>query len=756
MLRYLQNQYAVMTMRSALFALSLCLASHAATAQLTPIHDVQGSGATSPLTGQAVTVRGIVTAIKFNNGFFIQEPDALVDADPATSEGIFVFTSVAPPTNAVVGNLVQVTGTVAEFLPSTDPLSRSVTQLVLPTVVLLSTGNPLPAPIVLTTASLNPLGGLDQLERFEGMRVSIPSMTVVSPSEGTITESSATATTTGVFHGVITGAARAFREPGLDPPTIPIPLGSTPPIFDGNPEGIQVRSRGQTGTNAIEVPVGALVTGLVGVLDYVPRRYALLPDPGSGTVAGGAILRAVSAPFAEEVTIASVSLGRFFDEVNDSNGAVTLTAAGFDKRLNKASIAISDFLRAPDIVAVQEAENLRVLGLLADRINATSALAPQYVPYLIQGNDVGSLNLGFLVSTRTISPGVPRVDVVELVQRSKNTVLNNPDSSTSLLHDRPPLLLRVNVNRAPGLSWPVTVLNLHLRSRNGLDDTTPGSSGWPTEGDRVRSKRQKQAEDVATIIQARQLANANENIVVTGDFNAYEFNDGHAHLLGVISGSAAPGAETLVNETASPVTPPLQNLSLNVPSIERYNRTDRGNAELATHTLASARALQTTIAHRVEFARLNADFQASSYGVPGSAERFASQDPSVAYFLPKRFATLNVDDSGVNTRYRALSDGLAILRYLRAERGASLAAAAASDAARGTSDSIAAYLDALGMMLDVDGNGVKDDATDGLLILRFLLGIRDASLIANALASSPPATRTTAVEIVDYLNAMTP
>ena len=63
---------------------------------LTPIHDIQGAGASSPIVGSSVTTRGIVTGRK-SNGFFMQEPDATVDADPLTSEGIFVFTSSAPP-----------------------------------------------------------------------------------------------------------------------------------------------------------------------------------------------------------------------------------------------------------------------------------------------------------------------------------------------------------------------------------------------------------------------------------------------------------------------------------------------------------------------------------------------------------------------------------------------------------------------------------------------------------------------------------
>ena len=58
-------------------------------------HDVQSALDESPLVGQIVAVRGIVTAKRFNNGFFIQAPDdvAALEANPMTSEGIFVFTS---------------------------------------------------------------------------------------------------------------------------------------------------------------------------------------------------------------------------------------------------------------------------------------------------------------------------------------------------------------------------------------------------------------------------------------------------------------------------------------------------------------------------------------------------------------------------------------------------------------------------------------------------------------------------------------
>ena len=43
------------------------------------IHDIQGPGDTSPFAGQVVTTEGVVTARRFNNGFFVQTRDDAVD-----------------------------------------------------------------------------------------------------------------------------------------------------------------------------------------------------------------------------------------------------------------------------------------------------------------------------------------------------------------------------------------------------------------------------------------------------------------------------------------------------------------------------------------------------------------------------------------------------------------------------------------------------------------------------------------------------
>ncbi|MGB8509205.1 MAG: lamin tail domain-containing protein, partial [Pyrinomonadaceae bacterium] len=79
---------------------------------LTGICQIQGSAATSPVAGTSASTRGIVTGIKLgtSGGFYIE--DDACDADPNTSNGVFVFTGATVPAGAVVGNNVQATGTV--------------------------------------------------------------------------------------------------------------------------------------------------------------------------------------------------------------------------------------------------------------------------------------------------------------------------------------------------------------------------------------------------------------------------------------------------------------------------------------------------------------------------------------------------------------------------------------------------------------------------------------------------------------------
>ena len=111
------------------------------------VAQIQGASHISPLKGMLVNgVAGIVTATT-STGFYLQS--ATPDSDPATSEGVFVFTRTAP--SVAVGDVVEVAGTVTEFRPggSGGNDNLTTTEITGPTVSITASGQALPDPVII-------------------------------------------------------------------------------------------------------------------------------------------------------------------------------------------------------------------------------------------------------------------------------------------------------------------------------------------------------------------------------------------------------------------------------------------------------------------------------------------------------------------------------------------------------------------------------------------------------------------------------
>lgn len=611
---------------------------------LVPISQVQGNGQLSPFDGQEVVVEGIVTGRK-NNGFFLQTADGADDGDDATSEGIYVFTSSAPPATAAVGNRVRVQATVDEYIPSADPYQLPLTELTFATVVQVATGQALPAPVALAADSVLPDGGLAQLEHLEGMRVTAPSFTVVAPTRGNTDENDATGGSNGQFAVVVTGVDRPLRESGIQVPD-PDPSGTTAtdiPRWDFNPETIAVDS------DAIGAPRADLAAGcrivdgtLTGPLDYTFRRYTIYPEAALAVDCDGLDQpRPSLLPSEDHATFATYNLQRFFDTANDpETDDPVLTPVALENRLNKASLGIRAYMHAPDIVGVSEVENLGVLQQLAAKINADAVAAgqpdPGYVAYLEEGNDVGGIDVGFLAKSGQVAPagvvgGTPRVQVLSVAQQGADESWVYPGTGeSSLLNDRPPLVMDALVNFADGRQLPITAIVVHQRSLSGVESEDPEGSG--TNGDRVRQKRQKQAEYLAGLVQGMQQADATRNLVVLGDFNAFEFNDGYADALGTVTGEPSADDETAVNgDGAILVDPALYNATFSAPAEERYSFVFENTAQSLDHILLSWSVLTSPLVNSMTMshARLNADFPETARNDADTPTRLSDHDPSV-------------------------------------------------------------------------------------------------------------------------------
>ncbi|MCB2178571.1 ExeM/NucH family extracellular endonuclease [bacterium] len=137
------------------------------------IHQVQGSGDVSPYVGQTVIVEGIVVGDFQDgdagtngdfNGFFIQEEDTDADANPLTSEGIFVYDGYYPQSVDVkIGDKVRVEGKVSEYYGLTEITSYSGVTVISEENQSLTTATALSLPLDSTN-----------LEPYEGMLVTFP------------------------------------------------------------------------------------------------------------------------------------------------------------------------------------------------------------------------------------------------------------------------------------------------------------------------------------------------------------------------------------------------------------------------------------------------------------------------------------------------------------------------------------------------------------------------------------------------------
>ena len=586
-----------------------------------PAETIQAIQATKPSTfaGKVVTTSGIVIGRR-SNGFYIEAKDATTN--PATPQGIFVFTNSAPPAIAAVGNEVSVVGTVQTF-PATG-LTPATEISGSPTVQLLSTGNPLPVPVTITQAMDSPSGGVYQFTRLEGSRVAIDSLTTTSGTDASLNESTETNTSNGRFYGVVTGVPRPFREPGVavtDTLFGPLPPGV--PVWDSNPELLQIDSRTFGGT-AINLTSTSTVTGLVGVMDFSFGTPEIILDASNHpTVTGGMTVQAVPVEAGNEFTIASFNMERFYndksDQDNPGSSAVVVTTEAYQRRLNKVSLAIRNVLNMPDIIGTQEIENLAVLQDLAAKISADAVAAgqpdPLYVPYLFLGNDISAINTGFLVKST-------RVNTVKVEQLGLTTTFTNSQGSQAILNDRTPLVLHAGIKRGgTAADYPVTVISVHQRSLINVDDPT-------STGATVRLKREAQAEYLANLIQGYQAAG--EHVVTVGDYNGFEFSDGFVDVLGVTRGNPVPASQVVTPPVAGLANPPLVDLVTLLPADQRQSYVEVGSAQVLDHVLVTQDLVPTNT--RLVYAHIDADWPLVNLNDSTLPTRISDHDPPVAYF----------------------------------------------------------------------------------------------------------------------------
>ncbi len=536
----------------------------------TAIHDIQGAGHLSPRNGQVVAgVSGIVTA-RASNGFWLQDPSP--DDNPATSEGLFVFTSSAP-TVAVGDNLV-VGGRVSEFRPggASGAANLTSTEVTGPTVTVLSSGNPAPAPTVVGTGGRVPpsqaieddatgdvetsgvfdpsTDGIDFYESLEGMRVQLNG-------------------------AVATGPRNAFGE-------IPV-------VGDGG-DSASVR----TARGGVVVRPG----------DFNPERIflddSLAPTPtvDVGDSFHGAVVGVMDYSFGNfkvEVTATpSVTSGGLAREVTAPAGANQLAVATFNvenldpgdpqSKFDQLAGLIVNNLRAPDVVAVEEIQDdngptdngvVTAGTTFAKLIAAVQAAGgPTYDFRQIDpvndqdgGEPGGNIRVGFLFRTdRGLAfvdrPGGTSTAATTVVGAGADTRLSfSPGridpTNTAFDASRKPLAGEFTYN-----GHHLFVIANHFNSKGG-DDPLFGHAQPPELV--TETQRNQQARVVHDFVAGLEAADQDAAVVVLGDLNDFEFSP----PLGTLQAGV------------------LHDLIGTLPQVERYTYDFEGNSQALDHILLS-------------------------------------------------------------------------------------------------------------------------------------------------------------------------
>lgn len=662
------------------------------TAPVRTIAEIQGLSFQSPFNNTDATILGSVVTGLVSNGFFVQDPSP--DLLLSTSDAMFVFTSTLP--TVAVGDMVDLRGAISEALvivPIGAPDYTNLTKLLNSGLVVnvTSVGNALPAPFVLDDAmpspdpaaafcvvaggsfTLSDLASTKNFECLESVRVNTVMGVTNAPMQSLSGDPFAEINITSSNH-------RAFRETGMTLVASVENLGAislTPPapplsavVWDGNPEVFEIDQ--DRLVDAAGVPVllnPQLVPGshfsATGVLGFDLGGYELFPDsinvfapappiPGTVPVAGVA-----------QVTIGSLNTLRLFDRCDDparSNVDEEVDLPRVVTKLDKLSRYVRQVLKAPDVLAIQDAEqasvggtvcangeaNVSALQLLASKILADGG--PSYTPVLAPfTNDIGWVNVGFLVQAARVNIGV-----TQHIQGNRPWVFNT--LAQSQLHDRPSLLLEATTLFTP-TPLNFTVIVNHLRLLNGIDTlSTPSTQ---TDAHRVRQKRLRQAVDVACAAQIYQSANPTRPLILVGDFNAFQFSDGYADTLGIIRGDTVPSqseysidfiplGERCDNPfTGQIVSPPLTEAVFSLPEDQRYSFYFGGVPQELDHGLLNHAAGQRFegMAH----GRGNSDARLSEETIAGSALRSSDHDGFVIY--------LNAGSGPTSSGFALFKDG---------------------------------------------------------------------------------------------------
>ena len=536
------------------------------------INDIQGASHLSPLAGRLVSgLAGVVTA-KLGNGFYLQ--DQTPDANDATSEAIFVFTSSSPTVD--IGDDVRVGGRVAEFRPGgAASTNLTTTEITSPTISVLSSDNALPSTAVLgvggrippnmvieddATGSVETSGvfdpaqdGIDFYESVEAMRVQVNNGVVVGPRNNF-----------GEIPVVGDGSANA----GIDT----VRGGVVISADDFNPERI-ILDDTILPTPVVNVADG-FTTPAVGVMDYSFGNFKLYVTEPLTRVDGGLQREVTRLPTDHEIVVGTYNV----ENLDPGDGAAFARHADL----------IVNHLRSPDLIAIEEVQDndgatdsgttdaSATWNLLVAAIQAAGGPAYEFrqidpVDNEDGGQPGGNIRVGFLFRT---DRGLEFIDRPGGDSTTATTVVDHPSGprlsfSPGRVDPQDPAWVATRKPLAGEFRMrgkKVFAIANHFSSKGG-DEPLFGRFQPPTRSTEV--DRHAQAQSVNDFVDELLAVDPHANVIVLGDINDFEFSQ----TVDILEG----GVLTTLMDT--------------LPKPERYSYVFEGNSQVLDQILVSGNVL---------------------------------------------------------------------------------------------------------------------------------------------------------------------
>jgi predicted extracellular nuclease len=463
------------------------------------IPQIQGAGDTSPFNNQVVVTEGVVTH-KTSTGYFLQ--DAAGDGNPATSDGLFVFSAGA----VNVGDLVRVRGMITEFKPAGAP--RTYTEMKdVSALTVLSTGNSVAATNLVFDGTLD-------LARYEGMLVNITNSLTVNQasflgSRGELTLAYGRRETPTNRYRPLTAEALALAAANarnaivLDDSLSVIP--TVIPYVDG---GARVVRSGDT------------ASGLSGVVDYgtigggagFKLQYTAEPSFSATNPRSGAPLLAPG-----NIKVASANVLNYFTTFTDGGDAwgnagqgCTLGATTLAANCRGADNQAEFERQTKKIVSELLAIDADVFGLM--EIQNNGDIATDYLVQQLNGA------VGFPVYAYVPAPAATGTDAIRvsmIYKPAKVQPIGAALADSDPVNTRPPMAQAFKAGN--GARFSVVVNHMHAKASSCSGENADQGDGQGCSNVR----RTQQATRLASVFIPQIAAAAGDpDVLVIGDLNA--------------------------------------------------------------------------------------------------------------------------------------------------------------------------------------------------------------------------------------------